>query len=312
MNTARNTVDVLVLGGGPAGMSAALWCAELGLDTILVEKDPAPGGQLRQIYNPVENYLGLRVENGAEMLSAFMRSIDRANFTRVFGSEAIGIDAESGRVTLADQTSISGRAIVIATGVRRRRLGIPGELEFAGRGIIASGVGDRELVRGKRLLIVGGGDAAIENALLLSDVARSIKVAYRAAEPRARAEFVSRLGERSNIELAARTTVSEIKGRDRVGSVVLIGENDHVRQEEFDAVLIRIGVQPNSEFVQATLELDAESYITVSSLGETSRPGIYAVGDVANPISPTISTATGTGATAAKVIYRVLRNKNGI
>lgn len=310
MNSVERSADVVVIGGGPAGMSAALWSAELGLETMIVEKHPAFGGQLRQIYNRIENYPGVRARNGEELLSSFLRTIKDSGFSRVCGAEAAAVDPEDLTVTLADTTRLKGRALIIATGVRRRTLGIPGEDRFVGKGIIASGVRDRDQVRDKRVLVVGGGDAAIENALLLSELARSVTVAYRAARPRARKEFLSRIADRPNVRLKAQTVVTEIKGDKSVCSVMLSSGADQAMSEaEIDVVLIRIGVTPNSEFVRSALELDPDSYIKVNSLGETSRPGIYAAGDVAHPIAPTISTATGTAAISARSVFRFLESK---
>ena len=311
MESVDGTADVVVIGGGPGGISAALWSHELGLRTILVEKENELGGQLLYTFNPIGNYLGLFEPNGRELMKHFAQNVARSGFRYFTGCEVTAIDAEARRLTFADGREIAWRALIIATGVRRRRLGIPGEAEFLGKGVLGSGVRDGALVRGKRVMIVGGGDAAIENALVLSDSAASIKVALRGTQPRAREEFIDAAAKKANIELLRETTVLEIVGNSAVTGVQLQNSANEWL-EPVEAVLIRIGVQPNSELVQATLDVDGESYIKTNAVGETSTTTIYAIGDVANPIAPTIGAASGTGAIAAKAVYRALRCQKAI
>jgi len=298
------SADVIIIGGGPAGMTAALWCEELGLTAVLIEEAPRLGGQLHRVYNPIENYPGARAENGFEMVSKFDASLASASFVSRIGIKASAVDPASGAVRLEgpEQEVWSGHAIVLAMGVRRRVLGIPGESEFAGRGILESGVRDRELVKGKRVLIVGGGDAAFENAISLSDSASSVVVAFRRSEPSARKEFVSAVKDRQNIELLSETVVTEIVGDEAVRKVAIRDSTGTDRSVPVDAVLIRIGVEPNSELVRGLIDLDEAGYIKVDHTGRTSAKNVYAVGDVANSHSPTLSTAAGTAASAVKAI----------
>lgn len=312
MNSGNRAVDVVVIGGGPGGMSAAFWCSELGLTAVLVERETSLGGQLLKTFNPIDNYLGVAARDGREMASLFNSTIARSGFDRLAGTEIIELDVESRTVLAADGTRISWRALIIATGVRRRRLGVRGESEFRGRGVIESGAGERDRLKGKSVLIVGGGDAALENAVILSEVASSVKVVFRRSEPTARREFSDVAAARENVEYFPETIVEEITGDTNVTGVRLRNlSHGDVSTQPTDAVLIRIGVEPNSEIVRATLEVDDESYVKVNARGETSLKGIYAVGDVAHPEAPTISTATGTAAIAAKSIYDALESQKG-
>ncbi len=304
--------DVVIIGGGPAGLSAAIWCADLGLASISIEKESEFGGQLLSIYNPILNYPAAQAANGRELADAFIRSANNFVFERTTG-EAVAIDPASLLVELNDGRSVSGKAIVLATGVARRRLGIPGETEFQGKGIqgkgiLISGAKERDRVAGKRVVIIGGGDAAMENAVMLGEHAEKVFVVHRQAEFTARDEFMSEARRNDRIEFITDATVESIEGGDYV-------ERVNVRQNstgepwaiDADNVLIRIGVEPNSGFIRSMVELDPVGYIKVNTSAETSVPGIYAVGDVANPISPTISTAAGTAATAAKAIFKLLK-----
>lgn len=299
--------DVLIIGGGPAGMSAAVWCSDLGLSSVLVDSDVAYGGQLSSIHNPIENYIGRIVQNGNEMLTYFSANLDRAKFKRRMGVSVTSINADVRAVDLEDGTRLSASAIIVATGVRRRELAIPGERRFIGKGILRSGAKEANLVRGSRVVIIGGGDAALENALILSKFASTVYVVHRRGEFTARKEFLEEARQNRQIEFFPETNVVAIGGDSAVRNVVL--HKNGTGQEgvlAVDNVLIRIGVQPNTELLRDQLDLDQRGYIIVNSRCETSRQGIYACGDVANPTSLTLSTAAGTGSTAAKNIAEML------
>lgn len=293
--------DVVIVGAGPAGLSAATWCCDLGLSVILLEKGDDIGGQLHLIHGPIHNYLGLPAKNGQELLSHFRRSVAHFSFEQRMGTEVLEVDHAERRVRLRNEETLGYGSLIIATGVRRRRLEVPGEIEFRGKGIVESGARDKELLSGKRVLVVGGGDAAAENALMISEYADSVKLVHRRPELTARNDFWQELQKRKNVEMLFETVVTRIDGPSRVSNVELrnLGTGN-CNKLEIDAVLIRIGVTPNTEFVRGVLNLDDRGYIKVTAECETNVGGIFAVGDAANPISPTITTATGSGAVAAK------------
>jgi thioredoxin reductase (NADPH) len=191
---------------------------------------------------------------------------------------------------------------------------VPGEIELRGKGIIESGVRDKASWSGKRVVIVGGGDAAVENALMISRHAASVKLVHRRSELTARSEFLRELSTRTNVEMIFNTVVNRIIGNSQVSGVELkdVSTGDsHVR--EIDGVLIRIGVAPNTEFVRDLVDLDDRGYIKVDAVCETNVTSVYAVGDVANPVSPTLNTAAGMGATAAKAVHSLIKiSRNGL
>lgn len=299
--------DVIVIGGGPAGLSAALWCEELGLQVLLLEKEDEFGGQLNRVYNPIENHLGFEANSGEEMRGRFMHQVDKRTFLRSLRAEVATIDAQTGRVRLENGESFDAGSIIIATGVRRRRTGAEGEGAFTGKGILESGKKDSKLASGKRVMIVGGGDAAIENALILSEVAEKVFVAHRRAEFTARGEFLDKAKATANIEFLTGRTLKKISGFGKVQRVEL--ENtaaDDIEVLPVEAVLIRVGTEPNTEIFKGIVGMDARGYITVNERCETTAEGVYAVGDVANPLAPTVSSAVGMGATAARAVYDYL------
>ena len=128
--------DVIIIGAGPAGLSTAFWCDELGLDTLVLEQAEQIGGQLHRVYNSIENYLGLKARNGQELLDHFAKDVDAAEFDLWTGTNIASVDLKAKRISLASGEQLQSIAIVIATGVRPRQLGVPGEKEFAGKGMI--------------------------------------------------------------------------------------------------------------------------------------------------------------------------------
>lgn len=295
--------DVIIIGAGPAGLSAAFWCDELGLDTLVLEQAEVIGGQLHRVYNRINNYLGLKASNGRELLEHFSVGVDEADFDLWTGTEIESIDLRAKRITLRSGEHLQSIAIIIATGVRARSLNIPGEQEFAGKGMIESAARDRELFAGHDVCVIGGGDAAVENALLLADVCPTVTVVHRGKKLRARREFLERLQPNHAVTVFTESVVTRIIGDDRVEAVEIL-RKDGLKpfQLAVRGVLIRIGVEPNTDFIREQLELDEKGYVIVSSEQQTSVPMVFAAGDVANPLAPTISGATGAGATAAKVI----------
>ena len=302
--------DVLIIGAGPAGLSAARWCDELGLDTLVLEQAEVIGGQLLSVHNPVENYLGLRTANGRELRDLFAEQTTDCDFDLWTNVQLDSVDLQAKRVTLKSGEELQSIAVIIATGLRRRRLGIPGETEFAGRGIIESATRDREQLDGKDVCVIGGGDAAAENALLLAEVCPTVTLVHRGKKMRARREFTEQLHTNHCITVFPESVVHRIIGHDAVEAVE-IERRGAIKpfQMAVQGVLIRIGWEPNTEFVRSQLELDEDGYVIVGSQQETSVANVFAIGDVANPLAPTIAGAVGAGATAAKVIASRLQNK---
>ncbi|MFN2502319.1 MAG: NAD(P)/FAD-dependent oxidoreductase [Pyrinomonadaceae bacterium] len=298
----------MIVGGGPGGLSALLWCAELGLNAILLEKERELGGQLKYTFNPIRNHLGIVAGDGQEMCDRFLSQLEGSIDAAHAGAAIVEVNLAEKWALLNDGERVEAKAIIIATGVRRRKLGIPGETEFSGRGILESGAKAKHLVSGKRVLIVGGGDAAIENALILSETAERVFVVHRRNVFTARDEFYSRAVERNNIHFMTDSRVSAITGREAVERALIEDIGSGSKSElEVHQVLIRIGVVPNTELFSGQLDLDASGYIRVSSDCSTGKADIFAIGDVANPQAPTISGAVGQAATAVKAIAAKIR-----
>lgn len=295
--------DVIIIGAGPAGLSTAFWCDELGLDTLVLEQAERVGGQLHRVHNPIGNYLGLKARNGQELLERFTEDVDSAEFDLWTQADIASVDLKARRISLRSGEELQTIAIVVATGVRPRELGVPGEKEFIGKGMIESGARDRQLFVGKDVCVVGGGDAAVENALLFADVCATVTLVHRGKKLRARRELAERLQPNNCVTVFTESVLTRILGDEEVAAVeIQRKEGLKPFQLAVRGVLIRIGVEPNTELFREQLDTDEKGFIKVNSQQETNVPMVFAVGDVSNPVAPTISSATGAGATAAKVI----------
>jgi thioredoxin reductase (NADPH) len=302
--------DVIIIGAGPAGLSAALWCDELGLDTLVLEKNERVGGQLHSIHGPIANYPGVSATNGAEFLDKFSEHVDDADFDLWTGVEIESVDLKAKKIGLRSGEQLQSISIIVATGVRRRQLGIPGEAGFAGRGIIESPTRDRDKFAGQDVCVIGGGDAAAENALLLAEVCPTVTVVHRSKTLKARREFADRLKTEHSITVFSEAVVTQILGNDEVEAVE-IRRKDALKpfQMAVRGVAIRVGVEPNTEIIQGQVDMDQLGYVLVTSQQETTVTNVFAIGDVCNPLAATIIGATGAGATAAKVIAARLQGR---
>ena len=302
--------NVIIVGGGPAGLSAALWCDELGLRSLLLEAEAEPGGQLLRVYNPIKNHLGTEAENGRQLRDIFLRQIEKRQISIFTESRVREVDPKAKKVFLESGAVFFAQAIIIATGVRRRILNVEGEEEFMNRGIIESGKRDQGKAAGKIVCIVGGGDAALENALILSETAAQVFLVHRRRDFRARPEFTEKVLANKKVKIFTQTVVTKIFGKEKIEALELQNlETGEIFTLPAEAVLFRIGVKPNSELFRGKLKLDKNGYIRIDSNCETSIKNVFAIGDVANPLAPTVSTAVGTGATAGKVIFDKLNQE---
>lgn len=304
-------LDVIIIGAGPAGLSAALWCDQLGLDTLVLEQNSEIGGQLLSVYNRIDNYLGLPAGNGRELRDLFAEQVRDAEFDLWTDVEIESVDLKSKRIALVSGEELQSISLILATGVRRRRLGIPGETELRGRGVMESATLERDALAGKDVCIVGGGDAAAENALLLAEICPTVTLVHRGQKLRARQQFVERLRAEHCITVFKESVLRRIIGESEVEAVEIMRTGAlKPFQMAVKAVLVRIGVEPNTELFREQLHVDERGYIIVTGEQETSVGNVFAVGDVSNPLAPTISGAAGAGATAAKVISSRL-NRGG-
>lgn len=283
--------EVAVIGGGFAGLSAALYAARAGAETVVLER-AAPGGQILTAGH-VENYPGGGVTDGAALAEQLTGQV-RAQGVRILGQEVTGISAGC---LETDGEQFGFRALILATGAERRRLGVPGEDRFAGRGVSWCAACDGFFFRGKTVAVVGGGNTALEEAVELSAHCAQVYVLFRAEVPRADRVLAERARHRANIRLLPGTVVREICGEQSVTGLVI--ERDGAQTTlAVDGVFEAIGTVPNTAPVASLLPRGADGGIVTDAACRTAVPGIFAAGDCRSGAVRQLVTAAADGAVA--------------
>lgn len=290
----KDSYDVIVVGAGPAGMSAAGYAARAGHDVLLLDA-AAPGGQLMFI-DQIENYPGF------ESISGFALAEKMESQAASFG-----VEVEYGEVTSVKQSDggfivstgdgdVLARAVILAMGARHRHLEVPGEEEYSGRGVSYCATCDGPFFKGRRVVVVGGGDTALTDAVYLSRLCSSVMVVHRRNEFRAQKAIQDKMRACANIQTVTPHTVKEILGDgEKVTGVVL----DDGSLIETDGIFIFTGILPNSQIVKDLVELDEAGFVRTDSMMRTSLEGVYAVGDLRTTPFRQVVTAAGDGAVAA-------------
>ena len=302
------TRDLIIIGAGPAGLSAAIYAARMGLDVLVIEKNLA-GGLMLEI-PLIENYPGFPEGVSGQELAKLMVEQARSSGAEVKElEEAVELDLSGDLKTVRTRkASYGARAVLIATGSSHRKLGVPGEEEFRGRGVSYCGLCDGPLFRGRRVLVVGGGNAAATTALFLSDLASEVFLVHRRDALRAEEALVRRMAEKG-VKLILSSVVVAIEGDDVVRAVrlrnVKTGEESGL---QVDGVFIQVGEVPNSELAaKAGVDVDERGFIIVDGRQRTNIPGVYAAGDVTNHPVKQVATAVGQGVVAAVEAYGFIR-----
>jgi thioredoxin reductase (NADPH) len=294
--------DVIIIGGGPSGMSALIWCYSLGLRGALLEQSPELGGQMLEMFHRVFDYPGLVAENGRELRDHFAAQLDLLRLDYRTGCRIEEVDLSQRRARCGGEW-MQARAIILATGARKRRLGIPGEERFELRGVSFSATRDHSLYAGKKVSVIGGGDSAVQNSLLLARICPSVTLIHRSDRYRARPDWLKEARENPRIRIIDNAEAKAIEGGDHVERLIIedirTGESKSI---ETEGVFIRVGVAPNTELFRGQIELDDAGFIKTDQRRRTSADMIYAAGDVCRPFSLSVATAVGHGAIAAKDI----------
>ena len=302
----NNLYDVLVLGGGPGGYTAAMYAARAGLRTLVLER-LAAGGQMA-LTHQVDNYPGFD-----EGVDGFTLGVKMQQGAERFGAETVFADVQSvelqGKIkTLyTEQGAFYGRTVIVATGANPRKLGIPMEQELTGKGVHYCAACDGMFYRRKTVVLVGGGNSAVADALTLAREAEKVIMVHRRDTLRASKIYNESLEKAENIEFRWNSEVVALNHGDRVTGVVI--RNNETSQDETvscDGVFISIGREPATALFQSQLELDENGYIVAGESTATNLSGIYAVGDVRTKAVRQIVTATADGAVAAHEIEEYL------
>lgn len=286
--------DILVIGGGPAGMSAAQYALRAGYRTMLLEM-MALGGQLLQI-DEIENYPGIEKTSGFELTEKMETQTEEFGAEIVYG-EATKIEKNGPFFSVeTDQGNIEAKAVIVATGATHRHLGAPGEEEYIGKGVSYCATCDGPFFKGKDVIAVGGGDTALTEALYLSKIAKSVTLIHRRSEFRAQKALVDKINERENIALELSNGIKEVLGDGEKVTHVLLNDGKSL---PVSGIFIFVGITPNSELVKNVADRDESGFIKVNDRKETSLKGLFAAGDVTDTHFRQVVTACSDGALSA-------------
>ena len=297
--------DICIIGGGPAGMTAALYSARAGRSTVVLE-EKTYGGQMAET-SMIENMPGSPNTEGWELAMKFSQQVMELPVATVYEkAEKIESLTDHVKVTTAGGREIEARRLILAIGVKRRRLGVPGEDRLSGRGISFCAVCDGAFFRGKDVAVVGGGNTALEDALYLAGVCNHVYLVVRKNYFRGQEALQQRVREKENIEILFETRITEVHGEDKVSSVTMESP-DGSRQVELSGVFVAIGLSPDAALYQNVVETSPEGYVVTDETMRSSDPLIYAAGDMRRKEIRQIVTALGDGAIAAEIAGRELQ-----
>lgn len=302
-------VSVLIIGAGPAGLSAALYAARAELEPVVLT-GMTMGGQV-SVTHMIENYPGFPEGlPGPELGELFRAQAERFGAKIVYDTATeVDFSAEPYRVK-THEGEYTADVVIISTGATPRHLEIPGEEEFTGRGVSYCGTCDGFFFKGKEVVVVGGGDSAMEEGLFLTRFANKVTVVHRRDELRASPILQTRAIENPKMDFIWDTVINKVEGKEAVAQVQLENKKTKAKDVfETDGVFIFIGHTPNTQLFEGQLEMDELGYLEVNKYMETNKPGVFAAGEVADPHFRQVITSAGMGAAAAIQATRYLESK---
>ncbi len=298
--------DVTIVGAGPAGLTAAVYASRAGLKTLILEKG-APGGKVF-VTHLVENYPGFESITGRDLSQHMHKHALKFGAEYKYGDVTAIEPMETGHRIITNMEEIETKTVILATGTENRKLAVKGEEEFTGRGVSYCAVCDGNFFRDQDVTVIGGGNSALEEALYLADICKSVTIVHRRQEFRAEPYIVENVKKRENIHFELDAVCKEIKGEDVVNSVIIEDVNTRERKElPTTGVFIYVGlIAMTSNFDKLDI-LDENKNITVDKDMRTKIPGIYAAGDVTPKHLRQIATAVNDGAIAAQSVINDLK-----
>lgn len=295
--------DLIIIGGGPAGLTAGIYAVRYGLDTVILEKNVLPG-QIAAT-DMVENYTGFTAISGPELMQRFKEHAEITG-VKTKSADVYSVRSESGKkVVMTDSGDLEAKTVIVATGANPKKLGIPGEDKFMGKGVSYCAICDAPFYKGKTVIVVGGGESALTDALILSNIAKKVYIVHRRDKLRASRILQQRVSKKGNIEIIWDTVTEKIEGKTGVESVVLRNlKTEQVYSMPVDGVFVYIGIHPNTEFIN--VKKNNSGFIETNERLETSVAGIYAAGDCRDTPIWQVVTAVADGAIAAVSAYEYI------
>jgi len=295
--------DLIIIGGGPAGLTAGIYAQRARLKTLLLEKEMV-GGQIA-VSDVIENYPGFPSISGAELMEKFEQQA-RGLGLEIKLTDVIAVQKKGEeKIVKTSDGDLITRTVIVATGAKPRRLGIPGEKELTGKGVSYCATCDGPFFKGQKVLVVGGGDTAVKEAVYLSRIANKVYIAHRRDQLRAEKIIQEKAMSTPNIEILWSHILKEIKGKTGVEKVALQNLKDNtVKELEVEGVFVFVGINPTTDFVD--VEKDKQGFIKTDQDMRTSVKGIFAAGDCRTTALKQVSTAVGDGAIAAFVAEKYI------
>lgn len=300
--------DTLIIGSGPAGMTAGLYAARSNLKVGIIEQG-APGGQMNNT-SEIENYPGYDHISGPELSMNMHAPLEKFGVENIYGIVKSIEDAGDVKRVITEDTSYEAKTIILATGAKYRTLDVPGEEEYTSRGVSYCAVCDGAFFRNQDLLVVGGGDSAVEEAVYLTQFAKSVTIIHRRDKLRAQKILQDRAFANDKINFIWDSVVKEIKGTDiKVSGVTVENvKTGELSEHEFGGIFIYVGVNPVTSMVADLGITDEAGWVITDERMMTPKAGIFAIGDVRQKELRQIATAVGDGAIAGQGVYQYIEN----
>ena len=298
------TYDVGIIGSGPAGLSAVIYAKRANLSAVVIEKEYEGTGQIAES-GQVDNYLGLPGISGYDLGEQFREHAVKlgVSFLEQEVTEIKKEDSAVFTIIFEDGSSVETKTVIYAAGATPRRANIPGEQEYAGKGVSYCAICDGSFYRGKKVAVLGGGDTALDDAVYLADLAEQVYVIHRRKEFRGAATTVEKLRKKENVTFVLEHQVKEITGAEKVNGVVL----EDGTAIAVDGVFVAYGSVPQTNLVKELVTLDAAGYVKAEETGETSLAGLYVAGDARTKKLRQVVTAVSDGANAATAVVEYLK-----
>lgn len=291
--------DLIIIGSGPAGLSAAVYGKRSGLDLLVLEKNPMSGGQVLNTYE-VDNYLGMPGINGFDMGVQFRQHADKLG-VEFREAEVSAIEDRGGsKIVRINEEELEAKAVILATGAVHAHLGVPGEEELAGMGVSYCATCDGAFFRGRTVAVVGGGDVALEDAIYLARTCEKVYLIHRRDELRGAMVLQEELKSLSNVEILYSHVVEEIQGSDSVEGIRIKNlKTEEVSVLPLAGLFVAVGIRPGTELVRGLTACDEGGYVLAGEDCATQMPGLFVAGDVRKKPIRQIVTAVSDGANAA-------------